>query len=141
MISVTDRMRQHHTLCLPHLATLRIVARAQAGAPLPPGTVREVAQATSAVVAAAKAAQDTALSTVAAGRGPQNASFMAARLNRLASAANDAVTAARVGNTAALRQQVLRFEALTSAMWTVQLSVCTPAGQTAGPQRAAKMDL
>ena len=44
-------------------------------------------------------------------------------LDRLAAAANDAIAAARTGDSGAMRRHLRRFDALTSAIWTVQNAV------------------
>lgn len=126
-MTVADDARDHHTRCAPHLARLRMLAAGQPGAPLPPGVVRQVTEATSVILAEAKAAERAALTPVAGGpHAPGNPSLLAARLTRLENAARDAIASARDGNAAMLRQQLRRFDALTSAMWTVQLSACDP---------------
>jgi hypothetical protein len=48
-----------------------------------------------------------------------------ARLGRLAAAADEAVAAAQDADVATLRRHLRKFEVLTSALWTVQLS-CPP---------------
>jgi len=61
--------------------------------------------------------------------GSRVARFLAARLARLAAAADYVVTAARDGNAVALRQHLRRFDALTSALWTVLPDVCDVGSQ------------
>jgi hypothetical protein len=130
-MTMADRMRTHHDHCAPHRGTLRMLARAEAGVPLPPGVVQEVSYATSVILADAEAAQCTAEAAAPSSRRRSGVTpFLAARLSRLAAAADDAVTAARDGNTVALRRHLRRFDVLTSAMWTVQLAV-----QSAAPPR------
>ena len=126
-MTVVEEMREHHTRCVPYRVRLRIVARDEAAA-LPPGVVHEVGQAISAILAGARAAERAAVAAGSGGgRGSRVARFLAARLARLAAAADDALTSARDGNAVALRQHLRRFDALTSALWTVQLSVCASA--------------
>jgi hypothetical protein len=50
-MTVPEEMREHHTHCVPYRVCLRILARDEAAAPLPPGVVHEVGQATSAILA------------------------------------------------------------------------------------------
>jgi hypothetical protein len=137
-MNVTDNVRRHHTRCARDRAWLRLLVCDPAGAPLPPGAAGQIAQATSAIVAEATEAARTALTGVPAGRRPSGRRpFLAARLARLENAAHEAVASARDGDTAALRQRLNRFDALTSAMWTVQLAVC----DQPGPRPSAANDL
>ena len=128
-MNVTDDVRDHHTRCAQDRARLQMLASDPGGAPLPPGAVRQVVQATSAVLAEAREAARTALTAGPASRRPSGRrSFLAARLARLENAAHEAIASARDGDTAALRQRLRRFDTLTSAMWTVQLAVCDQGG-------------
>jgi hypothetical protein len=123
-MNVTDDVRRHHTRCARDRARLRMLA-CDPGGPLPPGAVHQIAQSTSTIVAEAKEAARTALTSGPAGRRRSGrGSFLAARMTRLENAAHEAVASARDGDAATLRQRLNRFEALTSAMWTVQLAVC-----------------
>jgi hypothetical protein len=68
--------------------------------------------------------------------------FLAARQARLAAAAEDLVAAAEDGSAAALSRPLCRFEALATALWTVQsdLRPASPtragaAGGTGSPMR------
>jgi hypothetical protein len=60
------------------------------------------------------------------------------RLERLAASADDAIAAAREGNSAAMRRHLNRFDTLTSAIWAVQQAVYDPAspGSAASAQSA-----
>jgi hypothetical protein len=49
--------------------------------------------------------------------------FLRVRLDRLAVAADAAMTAAREGDSGEMRRHLRRFDALTSAIWTVQVAV------------------
>jgi hypothetical protein len=132
-MNVTDDVRHHHTRCARDRARLRMLACDPGGAPLPPGAVRQVVQATSAILAEAREAARTALTAGPASRRPSGRrSFLAARLIRLENAAHEAIASARDGDAAALRQRLHRFDALTSAMWTVQLAECDQ-GSPRGP--------
>jgi len=124
----TDDLRDHQARCMPHVAILQMFASSLADVQLPPDAVRRVADATGAILAEARAAGRTALTAVAdEGLRSANLSLLTARQARLEHAAEDAIAsareAARGGNIAALRQRLQRFDTLTSAMWTVQLSV------------------
>jgi hypothetical protein len=55
--------------------------------------------------------------------GPGAETFLWVRVTRLAVAADDAVTAARSGDLAALDAHLRHLETLTSAIWTVQDAV------------------
>jgi hypothetical protein len=115
-----DQIHDHQARCLVPLITLRMLAEGDAGMPLPRWAVVEVAQATSTVLAEAKAAGHAVLTAAGAGRDhPGAGTFLRVRLDRLAAAADDAITAARAGDLAALRRHLRRFDALTSAIWTV----------------------
>jgi hypothetical protein len=131
-MNVTDDVRHHHTRCARDRARLRMLASDPGGAPLSPGAVRQVVQATSAVLAEAREAARTALTAGPASHRPSGRRpFLAARLTRLENAAHEAIASARAGDIAALRQRLRRFDTLTSAMWTVQLAVCDQGGPSA----------
>jgi hypothetical protein len=140
-MTVTDDVRHHHLRCARDRARLRMLAYDPAGAPLPPSAVRQIMQATSAILAEAKEAALAALTADPASRRPSGRiSFLAARLTRLENAAHEAVDSARDGDTTMLRRRLRRFDALTSAMWTVQLSVCDQGGSSV-PARGHLMTL
>jgi hypothetical protein len=86
--------------------------------------VVEVAQATGTVLAEAEAASRAVLTAVGvvADR-PGDGTFLRVRLDRLAAAANDAMTAASAGDSGEMRRHLRRFDALTAAIWTVQDAV------------------
>lgn len=123
-MTVADAIRDHQARCRQHLLRLHLLARDQAGA-----TARQVAveveQAASAVLD--EVAVSLTPAAVADGRDPGAGSLLAARLARLRAAADEVVAAARDGDAAGLRRQVRRFDALTSAMWTVQHAISDPA--------------
>jgi hypothetical protein len=132
-MTAADRTRGYYARCVPLLARLRLLARADAGAPLPPGAAGEVGHAASAIVAEADAAGHAAVAAVAESGRSSAAVFLAARQARLAAAADNVVAAAEDGNAAALSRHLRRFEALTSALWTVQLAICAPAHRRPRP--------
>src|SRR5512142_3104346 len=122
-MTATEEIQVHQERCQPYLLRLRMRARGEGELAL---TVAEVGQATSAVVAEAQAASRSALADVDGGyRGA--GTFLGVRLDRLARVAEEAVAAAREGDTAGLRRRLYRFEAVTSAIWTAQDAVCGPA--------------
>ena len=123
-MSVTDQIRDHEARCLASVISLRMLAQGEAGVPLPRWVVVEVAQATSAVLAEAEAAGRAALTAAGvSGDHPGRETFLRVRLDRLATAASDAITAARAGDFGEMRRHLRRFDALTSAIWTVQDAV------------------
>jgi hypothetical protein len=123
-MSVTDQIRDHQERCVAPLISLRMLAQGEAGAPLPRWVIVEVAQATGTVLAEAEAAGHAALTAVGAGGGDLgDRTFLRVRLDRLAAAADDAIAAARAGDPGEMRQHLRRFDALTSAIWTVQDAV------------------
>ena len=119
-MTAAQRARECYTRCVLRLARLRLLAGDGAGAPLPPGAVGEVGQAARAIVAETGAAGQAAVAAVAESRRGSAAVFLAARQARLVAAADEVVAAAADGSAAALSRPLRRFEALTTALWTVQ---------------------
>jgi hypothetical protein len=79
----------------------------------------EVRDATNAIIAEAEAMGRAAI--MAAGeRDPQAETFVWVRITRLAAAADRAVSAADSKDTSKLRADLHHFDALTSAIWTVE---------------------
>jgi hypothetical protein len=117
-MTVADRTEGHQARCLPHLLVLRMLASDDVEAPTPWLAMAKVAEATDAILAEAEAAGREARAV--GGDGPGPGIFLAVRLSRLAVAAGEAVAAAGVGDFTQLRRHLRRFEALTSAIWTVQ---------------------
>ena len=95
-----------------------MLASDDAGAPIRWLATAEVAQATDAILAEVETAPGR--EGRAGGRRPGPGIFLSVRLRRLAAAAGDAVAAAGAGDFTQLRRHLRRFEALTSAIWTVQ---------------------
>jgi hypothetical protein len=125
-MSVADQIQDHRARCLAQLIKLRMLARDEAGTPPPRWMVVEIARATSAILDEAEAAGRAALAAVGGDRGRRDETFLRVRLDRLAAAANDTITAARAGNSAELRQHLDRFDVLTSAIWSVHDAVYGP---------------
>jgi hypothetical protein len=120
-MSVADQIKDHQARCLASLISLQMLAQGEAGTPLPRWVVVEVAQATSTVLAEAEAAGRAVLAAVGVGSDhPGDGTFLRVRLDRLAAAADDAIAAARAGDSGQMRGHLHRFDALTSAIWTVQ---------------------
>jgi hypothetical protein len=123
-VSVADQIKDHQARCLASLISLRMLAQGEAGTPLPRWVVVEIAQATGMVLAEAEAAGRAVLTSASvSGDRPGDGTFLRVRLDRLAAAANDAIAAARAGDSAEMRRHLHRFDALTSAIWTVQDAV------------------
>ena len=85
-MTVTDQIEDHQARCLPHVLSLRMLARDALEAPLSLLAVAEVIRATEAILAEAETAAREA--RAAAGSGPGLAVFLGARLSRLAVAAD-----------------------------------------------------
>jgi hypothetical protein len=119
-MTAADEIRDHQARCQPHMFRLLMLSRGEAGLGLP---AVEVGEATGAIIAEAEASSRAALAAGADGSHPGAGTFLRVRLDRLTVAADEAVAAARHGNPADLRLHLLRFEALTSAIWTVQDSL------------------
>jgi hypothetical protein len=122
-MSVADQIQEHQVRCVAPLITLRMLAQGEAGEPLPRWGVVEVARAVGTVLAEAEAAGRAALAVGVRNGHPGDGTFLRVRLDRLAAAAEDAITAARVGNSAEMRRHLRRFDTLTAAIWTVQDAV------------------
>jgi hypothetical protein len=132
----TEQIQWHYARCAAHLVRLRMLARDLPGAPVVSSVIQETTLATSAILAEAEAGFCAALTPAADGlHSSGNASLLATRLARLETAAENAVAAARQGDTAALRQHLRRFDALTTAIWTVWVSALTPARSPAPGRR------
>lgn len=119
-----DEVHDHQARCQRHLLTLAMLVRSDDERP---PTAAEVDRVTRAIVAEAKASACEALVS-ATGAHPGSWTLLLARLNRITAAAAGTVAAARAGDAAALRRQVRRLEAMTTAIWTVQHAICDPAG-------------
>ena len=147
----SDTVHDHQARCAPHMARLSMLAGGPGGVPLRPCAVQQVIEATDAILAEVRTAGSDmfpATDRGAAGsvppprtaprgapgrvpppRGaPGRVPLLAARLTRLENAALQMIDSARSGDAAALREQIARFDVLTSAMWTIQLSECATAG-------------
>jgi hypothetical protein len=106
-------MHDHEERCRPYLLMLRMLARGEGEPAL---AAAQAAQATGAIIAEVEAAQ----AAQAADRGTHRHPAPRVRLNRLTAAAERVVAAAQEEDTAGLRRHLRRFEALTSASWTME---------------------
>ena len=123
-MSLADQIQDHQARCVAPLISLRMLAQGEAGMPLPRWVVTEVTEATGTVLAEAEAGGRAALTVAGVSGGyPRAEAFLRVRLDRLAAAARDAIAAARAGDAGDLRRHLRRFDALTSAIWTVQDAV------------------
>jgi hypothetical protein len=122
-MTLDDEIQHHQVRCQPHLLTLRLLTHRDAVA----DAAGQVAEATGAVLAEVHAAAGDSSG------GPGAQTLLEARLNRLASAAAEAVAATVAGNLAEMRRQLERFDALTSALWTVQRSLYRPRRRAENP--------
>jgi hypothetical protein len=129
-MTAAHRTRECYARCVPRLARLRLLAGDGAAAPLPPGAAGEVGKAARAIVAETGAAGYATVAAMAESRRGSAAAFLAVRQARLVAAADDVAAAAQDGSAAALSRPLRRFEALTTALWTVQsdLRPASPAG-------------
>src|ERR1700745_2249917 len=86
-MDVTDLLEDHEARCLPHLLTLRMLARYTSEVPLPRLAVVEVPQATEAILSEV----GEAVQAVTGGGpdGPGVGIFLSTRLSRLAAHAGD----------------------------------------------------
>lgn len=127
-----DEIHDHQARCQRHLRTLAMLARGDDGrAP----SAAEVGRVASAIFAEAEASARTALAAAGPAH-PGTWALLLARLNRLAAAVAETVSAARDGDAAVLRRRVHRLETVTSAIWTVQHAVCEPVPAAPAPRPA-----
>lgn len=122
-MTADSEIRAHQVRCQPYLLELHMLARLDCG---PAPTAAEIGVTTGAVIAEVAAASRTVLAAGHGRRHPGVGPFLEVRLNRLMTAADEAIAAARDGDSATLRRVLHRFEALTSAIWTVQDSLREP---------------
>ena len=120
-MTMPETIRYHQLRCAPHLARLQMLAGGPGGAPLRPCAVQQIAEVTDAILGEVT----TAGAVVAAGRRNRpSAALLATRLTRLENAARQMIVSVQRGDSAALREQIYRFDVLTAAVWTVHLSEC-----------------
>ncbi len=125
-----DQIQDHQERCQAHLGTLRMLAR---GGEDPALAAAQVDKATGAIIAEVEAAIQAALAADVSSRHAAARTFLRVRLDRLTAAAHELVAAARDEDIAGFRRHLRRFEALTSASWTVQRAVFDSVPQPRGP--------
>jgi hypothetical protein len=128
-MTTTDRMGDRQLRCQRQLLGLRMLVLSQDGM-TPARQAAEIRDATNAVIAEVEAMSRAVLG--AGGREPGAETFLWVRVTRLAMAADRAANAARSGDVSALDAHLRHFDALTSAIWTVQDAVY---GQEPTPRR------
>jgi hypothetical protein len=119
-MTTADLKGDRQLRCQRQLLRLRMLVLSQDGM-APARQAAEIRDATNAVIAEVEATSRAVLE--ADGHAPGTETFLWARVTRLAVAADQAVNAARRGDLAALHAHLRHFDALTSAMWTVQHAV------------------
>jgi hypothetical protein len=130
-MSTADQIHDHQERCRAHLLSLRMLAWGEEDPAL---AAAQADKATGAIIAEVDAAIRTALADdFGSRRRPAAGTFLRVRLDRLVAAAQELVTAARDEDYAGLRRHLRRFEALTSASWTVQEAVFGPVPPPRGP--------
>lgn len=120
-MTVAGEIADYQARCLSDLISLQMLAQGEAGVPLPQWAAAEVARAAGAILTEAEAASRAALAAVRSGhyQDPADEPFLRLLLDRLAAAADDAIAAARAGDPGAMSRHLRRFDALTSAIWTM----------------------
>jgi hypothetical protein len=118
-VTFADEIDGYMSGCQQHVLRLRILARTTDDTALSRDVAAEIRDATNAIIAQAEA-MSRAVIRAGSERDSQAETFVWARLTRLAVAADRAVGAARGGNTSQLRVCLRHFDALTSAIWTVE---------------------
>jgi hypothetical protein len=129
-LEVPESLRGHHRRCLTAMARLTM-ATDDSAEPLPE---QDFAATAAAAVLAELRAATLVLRRCQAGTGVRSpiVRFLGCRLDRLAIAADDIAAASTVGDLPALRRSVTRFQALTAAMWKVQLAVAAGSSRPRG---------
>jgi hypothetical protein len=122
-MTAAEDIAERRVRCAAHLARLRLLAAPPAGEPFSPAMAEEISQQISLILAEAAAATQAVVSAAAGSRRRPVAGFLGVRLDRLMSAATEIIDAVKAADAALLHRNVRRFEALTSAMWAVELAM------------------
>jgi hypothetical protein len=116
-----DQGFRHRTQCTEQLCQLNLLIRAEEVPAAAPDLAAEVRDRTNAVIAEVEASSRAVIGS--GPRDPGAETFLYVRVIRLALTADEAVDAARRGETALLRAALRNFDAMVSAVWTVQHAV------------------
>jgi hypothetical protein len=117
-VVLVDQMDDRRLRCGQQLSRLRALTQRQESGPISLQCAAELQDATNAILGEVEEMGRTMLDHD--GRlAPAAETFMWVRVARLATTADQAVDAARRGDTAGLRAHLRHFETLTSALWTV----------------------
>ena len=115
---LVDQMDDRRLRCRQQLSRLWTLTLRQDAGTITPHGAAELRDATNVILGEVEAMGRTMLDHD--GRlAPAAETFMWVRVARLATTADQAVDAARRGDTAGLRAHLRHFETLTSALWTV----------------------
>lgn len=118
-MTFSEHIRAYQPRCRQQLLRLRTLVQSRDETDLSQEIVEEVRDATNAVIAEAEGLTRAVIQADGS-RGPQAETFLWARVTRLATAADRAVSSARNRDVRALRAHLHHFDTLTSAIWTVQ---------------------
>lgn len=119
-MTTADLKGNRQLRCQRQLLRLRMQVLSQDGM-TPARQAAKIRAATNAVITEVEATSRAVLED--GGHAPGAETFLWVRVTRLAMAADQAVGAARSGNISALDAHLRHFDALTSAIWTVQGAV------------------
>ena len=131
LMTAAEEILERRGRCVLHLARLRLLAATVVGEPLPPAIADDISKEISLILAEAFAATLAVISAAGSRRHAVTV-FLDVRLARLASAAGQVTDAVKAQDTALLHRSLSRFEALMSAMWTVELATSGQVTVTAG---------
>ena len=133
-MTFADEIDDHKSRCRQYLLRLRILARSPDDAALSRELTAEIREATNAIIAEAEDMGRAAVLAVGE-HDPQAETFVWVRIARLAAAAHRAVGPAHSRDISGLRAHLGHFDALTSAIWTVERAVY---GQQAVPRQRVR---
>lgn len=137
MMTAAQDILERRARCGPRLARLRLLATPPVDESFPPAMAEDISKEISLILAEAAAATRVVVSASGGGRRHAVAAFLDVRLARLVSAAREVTDAAKAADTGQLHRSVSRFDALTSAMWTVELATSGEVAVVAGRHTAA----
>lgn len=117
-----DQVRDHLSRCQRQLLALRMLGFGQDWTAESRQSAAAIRDVTNAILTEVEAMSRAVLEPGGAGQRGDDV-FLWVRVSRLAMAADRAVSAARCGDAAALRDQLRHFDTLASALWTVEDAV------------------